>query len=461
MKLRPGLFLLLAFSLLLLCSCKEKKSSEKILNLWIFNNTYRPLDDMNKILKGFHVENPGIKVEVTILDWGSGFSKIVLAAATRNGPDVIQVPSTWAASLTDIGALTPLDSVVKIWGRGNLDLFIEGSRETMKPNNSNHITSLPWFLDVRPFYYRKDVLDSIDIDPSSINSREKFVEILQKIKNSKVSINGNIVNPMEYPAKNDWNIVHNFASWIFSAGGSFLTEDLSKSNLLSEETLDGINFYLDFVKNGYNDYSNLDKTTSGVSFDFDQGKTTFIGETTSKMLYLDNQNFLQSSTNNLATLEYGCIIPPTAKKGGNGKFFLGGSNLGVFSSTNAKRESLVLLRYLTTQSDVQFQFSRISGFFLFLTETYNLPYFSENRNCMVFQIIVKSGMSYPAVSFWSTIETDVLVKRFNNIFSLIASSEGRQWPKNQIDAELQAADKEINAIIAKNTVNKKQPKGNL
>jgi multiple sugar transport system substrate-binding protein len=402
---------------------------------------------MNKILKGFHVENPGIKVEVTILDWGSGFSKIVLAAATRNGPDVVQVPSTWAASMTDIGALMPLDSITYIWGSPSL--FIEGSRETMQPENSNEVTSLPWFLDVRPFYYREDVLSELNINPNSINSRERFVEVLQRIKKSKTTINGKVVSPMEYPAKNDWNIVHNFASWIFSAGGSFLTEDLSGSNLLNGKTLDGIYFYLNFVKNGYNDYSNLDKTTAGVSSDFDQGKTAFIGETTSKSMYLENQNFLQGSSTASAIVEYGCIIPPTAKRGEQGKYFLGGSNLGVFKSTKVKRESLTLLRYLTTQSDVQFQFSRISGFLPALSETYDLPYFSENKNRLVFQKIVENGMSYRAVPFWSAIETDVLTKRFNNIFNIVASSEGKQWPQSRIDAELSAADKEINAIIKK------------
>jgi len=442
MKLKFFPFFLLFLPLLFLCACKEETSTEKIINLWIFNNSPSPLEDMNKILKGFHVENPGIKVEVTVLDWGNGFSKIVLAAATRKGPDVIQVPSTWAASLTDIGALMPLDSIASIWG--NQDLFIAGARETMKPENSAYITSLPWFLDVRPFYYRKDVLDSLKINPNSINSREVFIDVLQKIKKSKISINGKVVNPVAYPAKNDWNIVHNIASWVFSAGGSFLSEDLSKSNLLDSQTLDGINFFLDFVKDGYNDYSNLDKTTAGVSNDFDQGKTAFIGETTSKSMYLENQNYMQGNM-----LEYGCITPPTAKKGKSGKYFLGGSNLGISGSTNYKRESLALLRYLTAQSDVQFQFSRISGFLPALSETYDLPYFSENKNRKVFQKIVESGVSYPAVSFWSAVETDVLTKRFNNIFNIIAGSEGKQWPKNQIDMELQAADKEINGIISK------------
>ncbi|MCL2259734.1 MAG: extracellular solute-binding protein [Fibromonadales bacterium] len=447
MKFSAPLLFLLLLSLLLFGSCKEEASSEKIIHLWIFNNSPSPLEDMNKILKGFHVENPGIKVEVTVLDWGNGFPKIVLAAATRKGPDVIQVPSTWAASLTDIGALMPLDSITDIWG--SPDQFIKGARETMKPRHSKHVTSLPWFLDVRPFYYRKDVLDSLKIDPNTITSRESFTDVLQRVKRARISINGKLINPMAYPAKNDWNIVHNLSSWVFSAGGSYLSEDLARSNLLDQRTLDGIHFYFDFVKNGFNDYSNLDKTTAGVSSDFDQGRTAFIGETTSKSMYLDNQNFFQANASSIATLEYGCIIPPTSRRGQVGKYFLGGSNLGVFNSTTFKRESITLLRYLTAQSDVQFQFSRISGFLPALAETYNLPYFSENRNRKVFQQIVENGVSYPAISAWSAIETDVLTKRLNNIFNIIAGSEGKQWPKSQIDSELLAADKEINAILSK------------
>ncbi|MDR0515451.1 MAG: extracellular solute-binding protein [Fibromonadaceae bacterium] len=451
LKVHSVRLLIAALSLLLVSSCREA-TSEKIVHLWIFNNTSNPLSDMKKILKNFHLENPGINVDVTILDWGSGFSKIMLAAATRNGPDVIQVPSTWAASLTEAGSLMPLDSIALLWG--DSDLFIAGARESMQPKNSVNITSLPWFLDVRPFYYRKDVMDKLEINPDTISTRSSFADVLRHIKNSKTQINNRIVDPMGYPAKNDWNIVHNFASWIFSAGGSFLTEDLSKSNLLNEHTLDGIYFYLDFVKNGYNNYSSLDKTTAGVSVDFDQGKTAFIGETTSKLLYLENQNFLQG-TNSSSIVPYGCIMPPTAKEIKHGKYFLGGSNLGIFNSTKVKRESMALLRYLTTQSDTQFQFARISGFLPALTETYRVPYFSNNKNRSVFQKIVENAVSYPSVSYWSAIETDVLTKRFGNIFSIIANSEGKSWPKEQIDAELKAADKEMNAIISRDIQNRK------
>ncbi|GHV12906.1 sugar ABC transporter substrate-binding protein [Fibrobacterales bacterium] len=425
------------FFLLLACNltgCNET-SSGKVVQLWVFNNSPNPAEDMKKLLKGFSVENPGITVEVTILDWGSGFSKIVLAVATGNGPDVIQVPSTWAASLTDLDALYPLDSAFNSW-EGKPELFVEGAREVMKTKISTNITSLPWFLDVRPFYYHSDIISGLKIQPNKIKNRDEFISVLKNIKDKKFVVNGRQISPMEYPAKNDWNIVHNFSSWIFSAGGSYITEDLTESNLLSEQTMDGIKFYLDLVKNGYNDYSNLDKTTAGVSDDFDKGKTAFIGETTSKSMYLENQK-----------IPYGVMIPPTAKKGGEGVYFLGGSNLGIFSESQVKREALALLRYLTMQSDVQLQFSRISGFLPAFIETYDLPYFSANENYKVFKKIVEKGKSYPSVPYWGTIETDILTKRFNNIFNIISNSHGGTWPERQIDAELHAADREINDVI--------------
>jgi len=148
-------------------------------------------------------------------------------------------------------------------------------------------------------------------------------------------------------------------------------------------------------------------------------------------------------------VDYGCIVPPTAKKDQPGKYFLGGSNLGIFKATKIKKESLTLLRYLTTQSDVQLKFSKMSGYLPALAETYNLPYFSENTNRKIFQKIVENGLSYPAVPFWSSIENDVLVKRFNNIFNIIASSEGKQWPQSKIEDELRKADNDINVIIGK------------
>jgi len=42
-----------------------------------------------------------------------------------------------------------------------------------------------------------------------------------------------------------------------------------------------------------------------------------------------------------------------------------------------------------------------------------------------------------------------LVKRFNNIFNIIASSEGKQWPQSKIEDELKKADNDINVIIGK------------
>jgi multiple sugar transport system substrate-binding protein len=38
-----------------------------------------------------------------------------------------------------------------------------------RPNGCDSVTSMPWFLDVRPLYYRRDVLSHIGVDPKSMS----------------------------------------------------------------------------------------------------------------------------------------------------------------------------------------------------------------------------------------------------------------------------------------------------
>jgi len=55
--------------------------------------------------------------------------------------------------------------------------------------------------------------------------------------------------------------------------------------------------------------------------------------------------------------------------------------------------------------------------------------------------------SYPAVPYWGELETEILLRRFGNIFDLITSSPENVWPEKEILAEIRAADEEVNRFI--------------
>jgi len=395
-------WLFLGACLWALAACDDIKATEKVVNLWIMPNTPEPLRDMQKMVKGFEMENPGIRVQVTVLDWNSAWTKITTAATAQNGPDVVQLPTTWAASITEMGALVSVDSLLD--ALGGAGLFASAAMEYARPRASDSTTSLPWFLDVRPMFYRKDVLAKLGVSPDSLRTWSDFTNVLARIRDARPKVEGMVVAPLGYPGKNDWNVIHNFAPWIWGAGGDFLDSTATRSAIGSVASVQGILFYLGLVRDGFNERRNLEKNTAQVSSDFDEGRTAFWFDATTKTVYLDRPQYLGGGAlRSPAARNYACMLPPSSPVSGGARYFIGGSNLAIFKSSQVQRESMALLRYLVGRSDAQFQMARTSGFLPALIETYELPYFREDANRSVFQQMVLQAKPYPAVHYWGEI----------------------------------------------------------
>lgn len=430
---------------LALWGCETERSLKKeVLQLWIMPNSPDPAADMLHVLRNFELENPGIEVQVTILDWSVAWTKITTAAATHSGPDVLQMPTTWAASISAMGALMPLDSLLAVSGGDSA--FAEVSMKFARPGTS-FATSLPWFLDVRPLFFRRDALAEAGVDPKTLLNWTDFRKALLKIQKADLTIEGMRIAPIGYPGKHDWNVIHNLAPWIWGAGGDFLDSTGSESRLATKESIAGILFYLNLVRDGFNSKKNLTKNTNQVSMDFDEGRLAFWFDVTNKTLYLDSPRFLGGSSKNVTARNYSVMLPPTAPAGKDTYYFAGGSNLSVSRFTKHKRSSMALVRYLSSRPDVQLELSRVTGFLPALLSTYEYPYFKEDETRGVFQQMISRLRSYPAVPYWGEIETEILLRRFGNIFDLITLSGDNAWPEKEILSEIRAADSEINRFI--------------
>lgn len=430
---------------LALWGCETERSLKKeVLQLWIMPNSPDPAADMLHVLRNFELENPGIEVQVTILDWSVAWTKITTAAATHSGPDVLQMPTTWAASISAMGALMPLDSLLAVSGGDSA--FAEVSMKFARPGTS-FATSLPWFLDVRPLFFRRDVLAEAGVDPKTLLNWTDFRKALLKIQKADLTIEGMRIAPIGYPGKHDWNVIHNLAPWVWGAGGDFLDSTGSESRLATKESIAGILFYLNLVRDGFNSKKNLTKNTNQVSMDFDEGRLAFWFDVTNKTLYLDSPRFLGGSSKNVTARNYSVMLPPTAPAGKDTYYFAGGSNLSVSRFTKHKRSSMALVRYLSSRPDVQLELSRVTGFLPALLSTYEYPYFKDDETRGVFQQMISRLRSYPAVPYWGEIETEILLRRFGNIFDLITLSGDNAWPEKEILSEIRAADSEINRFI--------------
>jgi multiple sugar transport system substrate-binding protein len=420
----------------------------KDLKIWVMPNTPKPQEDMDSLLAGFRASHPELTVTVSVLDWSSAWTKITTASIAGDGPDLVQLGTTWVSSLTDLGALLPIDDLAKEVDAKNV--FLSNTAEAIQPRASQHATSLPWFLDVRPMYYRSDVFAKAKVDVKKIQNWDDYLAALNAIKAAKVKHQGDVVAPVGFPGKNDWNVVHNFAPWIWGTGGDFLDPTGTKCALNSAESMQGIFFFLDMVRKGLNPKTNLEKNTAQISSEFDAGRLATLFETTTKNIYLNLPPEQGGIGNSPVARNYSVAVPPAGPK--NRTVFMGGSQLAVFKSSTNPAMAKELLKYLAVDKTQQLAYSKISGFLPALKAAFDDPWFTQDEKRSVFKELVQYGRVYPSVPYWGEIETSILTKRLGNLFD-IAAEVGGPYSEEAVQKEVGDMVREVDAVIAQHFQN--------
>ncbi|MEK7376789.1 MAG: extracellular solute-binding protein, partial [Candidatus Margulisiibacteriota bacterium] len=211
---------------------------QTVVQMWVMPNSLEPVKDIEAVLADFESQNPGIKVQITSVDWGSAWTKITTAATSGDTPDLVQLGSTWVGAISAMGALVDLKE--KVSEVGGASAFLPVSWVSAGLEGKTPITSIPWFVDCRALYYRSDVLKQAGVPVSDLATWQTFEGALQKIKDANVEIEGVKVVPLGIPGKNDWNVIHNIAPWIWGAGGDFLSKDRRSSVINSPAAVEGL-----------------------------------------------------------------------------------------------------------------------------------------------------------------------------------------------------------------------------
>lgn len=408
------------------------------LKVWIMPNSAAPKADLEKITADY-TKKTGVKVEVTVLDWGSAWTKITTAATSGIGPDVIQLGTTWVPTLAAMDALVDLKSSIPA---GTDKTFIPAAYAYSKMVGSQEVVTLPWFSDVRPFYYRKDVFKAAGLDPKQVfASWDNLKAATKKIQGIK--IDGKTIAPIGFPGKNDWNVPHFMAPFIWGAGGDFLSKDGKNVLIASDKSVKGVEFYASFVLEGLMPKKYLEKNSSEVESKFRAGEIAIFS--TGPWITKDIDKAVAGKGNKGEVLDkVGVALPPA---GPSGRYtFFGGSSLGVFKSTKYQKEAVELVKYLTTNVKAASAYAEVTGNYPPLLAAANTPYITKNEGRLVIKEATKFGKAYTVVPTWGPMET-ILSKRLGAVWDIVA---GISKPYNKADMvnELKAAEKEMKTIIS-------------
>lgn len=318
-----GALTLLSASLLMACSSDDKETensaSSDSVTFWYMGDG----DEHIKPLLDDFTEETGITVDVQSIPWSSSHDKLLTAVASGDGPDVVQMGTTWMAEFVDAGALQDISSYIESEDSLKSENFFEGSVATTKFDDAYY--GVPWYTETRALYYRTDLLEEVGYSEAPKNWEELEDAAV------KLSERGDDMYGFQVES-NDPSFAFMFArqngSELFDKDGN---PDFNEAPFV--ETVDYLNT---FMQNGSSPKQDL-------GLDISQ---TFGGEGIVPMFISGPWmiNAIDDSTTDIEGKWATAVLPSGSE---NNLSNTGGANLAVFNGTENEENAIALIEFLS------------------------------------------------------------------------------------------------------------------
>ncbi|MEU6728963.1 extracellular solute-binding protein [Nonomuraea wenchangensis] len=164
----------------------------------------------------YHQKHPNVTVKVQTLSWDDAYAKLLAAATSRTGPDILSGGMTWTIQFGARGAMVDL--------RGHGIDALKGQAQpaqwesAVSPDGS--VYGVPLDMSTLALYYRTDLLDKAGIDAPP-KTWEELVKDIATLRASGV----------KKPYSQDWGNLDwiGYFNYLYQAGGAFYTPDCKPS----------------------------------------------------------------------------------------------------------------------------------------------------------------------------------------------------------------------------------------
>ncbi|HEY4722037.1 MAG TPA: extracellular solute-binding protein [Anaerolineae bacterium] len=375
------------------------------LELSIMQHGSDPIGDIRPLLDQFEAEQH-IHVRLTLLPWDIAWVELVKVALYGHGPDVSEIGTTWIGNLIAMNTLRPF-APAELDMLGGSAAFLPSSWQSSAVLGEREVCAVPWLADTRLIYYRRDLLDKAGVDvATAFNSPRQLASTLGRLSEHGIEL------PWVVPNRYAWNTLHNIASWVWGAGGDFVTAEGRRVIFDQPQARAGMKAYFELYRYLAPEARHLDGIQSDAFFLQRQVAVTITGP----WLMLLNRNL-----NPGAVANWGVALPPGAP-------FVGGSNLVVWRHTQHEGDALKLVKFLTGKQS-QVHNPRV-GMLPVRLETLAEPSFTDNPANALMGQVVRAGRSFPSLRAWGLIE-DKLSSAFTQVWAEILES-----PEPDVDALL-------------------------
>jgi multiple sugar transport system substrate-binding protein len=366
-------------------------SSGKTLTYWA-SNQGKSLDADKQILQpelDKFEKQTGIKVNVEVVPWSDLLNRLLAAATSGKGPDVVNIGNTWSATLQATGALVPFDDAT-LQTVGGKDRFVPAALAAAgaagQPPAAVPLYSLAYAL-----YYNKKMFTDAGISAPP-TTWEELVTTGKKLTNGKqwgLAVEGANIAENSHHA---FTFSQQFGgSWFDSAG---------KPTFDTPQNVSAVKRYIDLMA--------ADKIVNPSNAEYAQNQSVSDFATGKAAMLLWQAAGSNLKSQNMSPDAYGVAPVPFLQNPPSGgkkvDSMVAGINLAVFKSTKNKDASLQFVKFMTSDAE-QVVLNGTYGSLPSVTTASSDTAFQAPEQKALQQVLASTAAPLPQVAAESQFET--------------------------------------------------------
>jgi multiple sugar transport system substrate-binding protein len=329
-------------------------------------------------------------VRVSRMNWDEAWPKLLNYALYGGGPHISLIGSIWTSTLAAMHALRPI-SAGEVESLGGTRAFFAPTWQNAMLAEGGEAWAVPLTGFTYIVLYRRDLLERAGIaEQTAFESADAMLETLARLRGAGIS------SPLVLPSGSPHRArVHIAASWIWGAGGDFMSHDGRRVLFDGPEVRTGLNRFFQL----YRHLSPADLNLSyGECLDrFARGQAAVTIASSSAPAIIRNTNMPQVMSN------FGAAVVP-------GVPWVGGSNLVIWREAQLSREqerAVLLLVNFLADSATQVRYAYACDVIPARVEALPQVRFEPEVLNEVFQRSLDRGRAYRPAPIWVRMVSDL------------------------------------------------------
>lgn len=355
-----------------------------------------PMEDPAFLLGEFQARHHVI-LQVSRMEREEAWPRLLEIALHGGGPDVSQIGAIWTSTLAGMNVLRPFNHH-DITSLGGVGTFFAPAWQNAMLSKQTDSLAIPFTTFTYVVLYRRDLLLGNGIDEqTAFASAEAMTETVKRLQSAGVH------SPLILPSGNPYRArVHNAASWVWGAGGDYMSSDERYVLFDQPEALTGLKAFFELHRFMARSDHNLPYQECIRRFSVGDAAIIIVGS---------------NSLPEIQRWTVGQVMDNLGVAALPGVPWVGGSNLVIWKETQMyppkERAALEFVRFLTS-SDAQVKLAVADGAIPARPESLSQVNYQPAVTGQVIDASLRRGRSYWPARIWVRLVNE-LARTFDNL----------------------------------------------